>query len=245
MNITDIIKEKLAKKNHITVNIVGDSVTLGLSHCTPDETYTACFAKMIAEAFPEYTVRRFDGITTDPLGKMDYFEGPFTVQEGNAGIIDFIRNGIGGNSVKRAHNRITDFTGTLANGQASDITTLMFGINDALRWDANRYVTPDVFKQNYKNLIDEIRERDPETTLIIMSATTNDHPIDKHCEKSAELAREEGIYYIDHFKTWADHYDEKMPNFGHGDWLSCKPGDACHPSPIGAIQIAKNMLDEF
>ena len=241
------IEKKLENKDNYTINFVGDSVTWGLSHCTAEETYVAQFAKILAQKFPQFTVRRYDGIVSNEMQPMNRFDGPIMVSEDRGTkTIDVIRNGIGGNTCVRALNRIDDFTNTLANGKEADITVLMFGINDALQSDASKYVTPEQFKINYKALIDEIRTRDPDTYLIIMSATTNDQTIEAHCEKTKELAEEEGIYFIDLHSLWQEKYDASASNFGYGDWLA-SPYDACHPSPIGAKASAEfiyeNMVD--
>ena len=239
---------KLAQKSELTVNIVGDSVTNGLNHCTPEETYTAFFAGMLAKRCPEYSVYRYDGVYPSELGPMDHFDGPITVQTGTAGVIDVIKNGIGGNTVRRAHNRIADFTGILANGKTADITTMMFGINDALKPDPAKYVTPEVYKQQYLELISDIRRIDPQTMIILLTPTTNG-PLHEYCQIIMEIAKEEDLYLIDQNHLWYDHYQEGAPNFGHGDWLSNTPGDACHPTPLGAEKIAEYMyrciFDEY
>jgi len=230
------------QKSTLTVNIVGDSITHGLNHCTPEETYTANFSRMLAEHYKSYTVRRYDGIYTalGELGHMEYFDGPFIIQHGTMGTIDIIRNGIGGNTVKRAYNRITDFTGVLVNGEKSDITIMMFGINDALQSDPAKYVTPYVFKKQYKELINTIKTLDPQTTIILMTPTTNG-PLTEYCHKISELAQEEGLFLVDQNKLWSEHYCKDAPNYGHGNWLSNIPGDSCHPTPLGAYKIAEYM----
>lgn len=78
--------------------------------------------------------------------------------------------------------------------------------------------------------------------VVIMSATTNDQTIDAHVAETAKIAAERGLVYVDQNKVWNEHYDEKMPNFGHGDWLSNVSYDACHPTPTGALQIAKTLF---
>ena len=238
-------KNKLKNNEHITIDFVGDSITHGLNYCAAEETYVAKFAAEMAKKFPEFSVYRYDGIVKDELSPLVGFEGPFLVSAGTGkGRIDIIRNGVGGNTIMRAYNRIHNFTGTLANEKEPDLTFLMFGINDALKSDESKYVTPEKFKENYKMLIDEIRVRNSGTAIVLLSSTYNGFGIKDHCEKSMELAKEENIPYIDMFKFWCDHYDENADNYGQGEWLFGN-GDSCHPMPIGAELTAKHIFNEF
>ena len=139
--------KKLKDNEDITIEFVGDSVTHGLNHCRLEETYVAKFALLIAKKFENYTVCRYDGVVADELSPMKSFDGPILVSyKDKAGKIDIIKNGIGGNTVQRALNRIGDFTGTLANGKSPDIIFMMFGINDALKSDSKKYVTAEQFE---------------------------------------------------------------------------------------------------
>lgn len=237
--------KKLKHTDDITIEFVGDSITHGLNYCRAEETYVAKFASLIAQKLENYTVYRYDGVVADELSPMKSFDGPILVsyKEGQ-GRIDIIRNGIGGNTVQRAINRIDDFTGTLVNGKAPDVIFMMYGINDALKSDSQKYVTADQFKTNYKTLLEKVKKRNPDAFIIMMGATTNDQSIEEHCEKSKELAHEENIPYIDLHKLWSDHFDADMEHFGHGDWLANNK-DACHPTPKAAHIMAEKILDEF
>lgn len=230
------------EKEIVTLDIVGDSVTQGTDHCTPEETYTAQLAQMIAAALPEISVYRYDGIVGDPMRAMARFDGPICVQQGSGKHrLDVIRNGIGGNTVRRAIRRMNDFIGMLANGQTADITAFQFGINDALRSDPSKYVTPEQFGEDYRELIHRVRTT-CETQILIVSATTNDQPIEAHVAETARVAAEVDARYLDLHAIWNSHFDPSAPNFGHGNWLSDTPGDACHPTPIGASVIAAAYL---
>ena len=244
MNKYGIIAKKLEHGEELTLDFVGDSVTRGTNHCTEDETYVARFASYLAEAFPERTVRRYDGIAPNELLPVDHFEGPKTVSEAGTLPVDVIRNGVGGNTILRAKKRIGDFTGTLANGKRPDVTFLMFGINDALIKVADRYAPPEVFKENYRGLINAIREKNPETLFVIMTPTTNDQDVSLHARRARELCLEEDIALIDTNALWSEHYDPDAENFGHGDWLA-GGRDACHPTPKGAEATGKFIFDEF
>ena len=102
--------KKLKSNTDITIEFVGDSVTNGLNHCRLEETYVAKFAILMAKKFGNYTVCRYDGVVEDELSPMKAFDGPILVSyKEKAGKIDIIKNGIGGNTVQRALNRIDDF----------------------------------------------------------------------------------------------------------------------------------------
>lgn len=237
--------EKLKNNEDITIQFVGDSITHGTNHCRIEETYVAQFTSLVARRFENYSVFRYDGVVADELSPMKCFDGPILVSyRENAGKIDVIKNGVGGNSVQRALNRIDDFTGILPNGSEPDVVFTMFGINDALKSNPQKYVTSEQFRINYKRLIDEIKSRNPDAFIIMMIATYNDQTIDEHCEKSRELANEEGIPYIDLHKLWKDHYREGAEHHGHGDWLA-NDTDACHPTPKAAYILAETIFEEF
>jgi len=239
------IMQKIKNNEDITIDFVGDSITYGMNYCRTEETYVAKFAACLSRVFSDYTVYRYDGIVEEEPPVIKKFDGPVLVASGKEkGKIDVVRNGVGGNTVVHALKRIDDFTGTLVNGKRPDITFMMFGINDALKSDPTKYVFPEEFKKNYKILIDEIRRRNDDTCIIMLSATYNDQTITEHCEKSRELAKEENIPYIDLHKLWMEHFDEDKENFGQGDWLAGGE-DACHPMPIAAEITAKYIFDKF
>lgn len=239
------IAEMLKSKNHITIDIVGDSITEGTQHCTAEETYVAQYTKMLAQKYPDVSVYRYDGIAAEnPLKPMERFDGPIEVNVGRGEKrIDIIRNGIGGSSVRIAINRMHDYTGELANGRRADITVFMFGINDALKTAPERYVSSEVFGENYRELLREFRKTE-DCEIVIMSATTNDQCIDEHVKETKIVADENGILYIDQNAVWNDHYDVNAPHFGHGEWLSEVSYDACHPTPKGAYAIAKTLFEQ-
>ena len=241
-NLTSF-KEKLKSGQDLTINFVGDSITHGLNVCGIEETYVAKFTYFLGKQFENYTVYRYDGVVKTELLPLERFDGPILISKGKGEYkIDVIKNGVGGNTAVRAYKRIDDFTGILPNGKEPDVTFMMFGINDALKIDPDKYVDAATFKNNYKILIDEVRRRNPETLIILMTATTSNITIEEHCERTLEIAEEEGFPCIDLHKLWSDHYDENTENWGHGDWLIADPW---HPTPKGAEIMAKYILDEF
>lgn len=237
------IGEILAANQDFTITFVGDSITWGENHCTPNETYVACFASMLAREFPNASVYRYDGIAggaKDPLTGYDRY----TVQSGKCGRLHVLRSGVGGNTVARAAARFADYTGTLASGTRSNVIFTMFGINDALYTDPDRYAEPSLFYENYCALLHRISESEPNADLIVMSATTNDQTIDAHVQKTYELAQDLSLPLIDLYRLWSDHYRQDAPNFGHGDWLA-GGRDACHPTPKAAQIMAEAILSEW
>ena len=235
----------LENKKHITIDIVGDSVTQGTDHCTEDETYAAQYAKMLAKKYPHAAVCRYDGVVENGLMPIKYFKGPIIVSEGDTDYkIDVIKNGVGGNTLRRAIKRIDDFTNILPNGKRADITVFMFGINDALKSDKEKYVTAQKFAADYEELLNKFKQKE-DREIGIMSATTNDQTIEEHVKAAKSVAQKNNILYVDQHAVWTKHYDKNACNFGYGDWLSNKPGDACHPTPKGAYVIAKTLFDSI
>lgn len=237
--------EKIKRNEDITIEFVGDSITHGLNNCREEETYVAKFATLIASDFKHYNVFRYDGVFNDELLPMERYDGPILVSyKENANNLYIIKNGIGGNTVQRAIDRIDDFTGISANGKVPDIIFMMFGINDALKSNPQKYVTAEQFKRNYKTLLNEIKNRNPHTLIIMMGATYNDQSVDEHCQKSKELALEENIPYIDLHELWMSHYKAEADHFGQGDWLANNV-DACHPTPKAAHILAEKIYEDF
>ncbi len=198
----------------------------------------------MARKFKDYTVNRYDGIVEHELLPMKEFEGPISVSLGESGVFDVVRNGIGGNTVARAIKRIEDFTGILANGKEPDITFMMFGINDALSSDPSKYVTPEEFKKNYSALVTEVKKRNPNTVIILMTATYNGFGIREYCLKTVQLGWEKNLPIVDLHALWSEHYDENADNYGQGNWLVGK-GDGCHPTPLAAEIMGKTICDWF
>lgn len=118
----------------------------------------------------------------------------------------------------------------------------MFGINDALKSDPQKYVLPNRFTEDYKELLYKFKQTE-NSEIVIMSATTNDQCIDEYVEAAKNIAYENDILYVDQNSAWKKRYNAELPNFGYGDWLSDNPFDACHPTPKGAHEIAKALFE--
>lgn len=239
-------RNALSHGKDVTLDFVGDSITWGLNHCTAEETFVAHFARLFASRFPKYEVVRYDGIAESEALPISRFEGPIPVGgEGRKSLAVIVRNGVGGNTVRRAIARKENFLGAMPNGKVAEITFLMFGINDALACDKSKYVTPELFEKDYEELLDYL-ECVP-TLPIVISPTYNGekYPLEKYAAVSKRVALRRGLPYLDAHKLWSDHYRKGAPRFGQGDWLSESKTDACHFSPEGSYQTAKFLLDAF
>ena len=235
--------ERFAKNRTFTITFVGDSITWGLNHCTAEETYVACFAREVAHKFLGAKVIRYDGIVEEPQGLVGY--EPVTVQEGTEGTIHIIRSGVGGNTVARAMARKQTFTGILPSKTRSDYILTMFGINDALYADPEKYVSAEVFKENYRKLLKLLKEDAPDAKIVVMTATTNDQSIEEHVKLTYELVNEENVGLIDMYALWQQQYDHEKEHFGYGDWLSDVSTDACHPTPKSAKIMGEKIFREL
>ena len=240
-----VFRQKLQEGQSLTIDFLGDSITWGLNHCSDEETFVACFARIFAEKYPHYAVYRYDGIVTSEASPLTGFEKTPVGNLSRPGECAIIRNGVGGNTVRRAINRRQDFLGAMPNGRKADLTFLMFGINDALFSDKKKYVTPAIFRRDYEELLFLLASTG--TCPIILTPTYNgtQYPLDEYAEVCRALARERDLPLIDLHELWMRHYDEKAPHFGQGDWLSDSKTDACHFSPEGARATADALFRAF
>lgn len=239
----DDIKIKINNNETVTLTFVGDSITEGTAHCTDDETFVAVFTKLLANEFPETNVVRYDGKVVGEIKPLDGYN-EVVVQDGTKSRINVLRSGVGGNTVVRATNRFSDYTGVLPCGTHSDYIFLMFGINDSISTVEAKYVTDDVFKVQYSQLVDKIIDYEPQAKIIIMPATTNDFSIHDHVKRTFEMIEEKDLLCINTYKLWQDQYDVNAENFGHGDWL-VGGVDACHPTPKASAIMAEYIFDCF
>ena len=226
------------------VNFLGDSITQGTTrHSTKDETFVAYVTDLLAADFKDTKVVRYDGRVVSELEPLDGYE-EILVQDGDKGRINVLRSGVGGNTIVRAMNRFSDYTGILPCGTRSDFIFTMFGINDALMPDPKKYVTNDVFKVQYSDMLDKLAKAEPQAEIIVLTATTNGDSIREYVYRTYEIVKEKDLPMIDTYDLWTKHYDPQADNFGHGDWLFGH-GDACHPMPKAAKIMAEFIYDNF
>ncbi len=238
------IKEKIANGETVTLTFVGDSITQGTTrHSTKDETFVAYVTDLLAADFKDTKVVRYDGRVVSELEPLDGYE-EILVQDGDKGRINVLRSGVGGNTIVRAMNRFSDYTGILPCGTRSDFIFTMFGINDALMPDPKKYVTNDVFKVQYSDMLDKLAKAEPQAEIIVLTATTNGDSIREYVYRTYEIVKEKDLPMIDTYDLWTKHYDPQADNYGHGDWLFGH-GDACHPMPKAAKIMAEFIYDNF
>lgn len=243
MKINERINNILKTDETVTITFVGDSITNGLNFCTADETYVAVFTSLIAKMYKDASIYRYDGIVVDELSPLSRYD-EVLVRKGTLGRINVIRSGVGGNTVARALNRFDDYTSLLP-AEKTDFIFTMFGINDALSPDKNKYVTTEVFRENYDKLICDLKSFWRHADIILMTATTSPYSVEEYNKTTCELAQKYNLPVIDLYALWNNHYNKDADNFGYGDWLSCGTGDPWHPTPIGARAIGEEIFNEF
>ncbi len=243
------IEAKLSAGESYLVMAVGDSITYGRNHCTDEETYLACLARAFAVRYPRARVLRYDGVPDGEMKPLAGYAGPVVVQEGTAGELVFVRCGVGGNTVRRALSRAGDYTGRFLTGQEPDLFLLMFGINDALSEDPRKFITPERFYEDQREMHALLKETDPDADIVLMTATYNDpgeqqgSRLDPYTEMTKRLAAETGSYLIDTHALWMAHYQPGTERHGQREWLSAEPSDMCHFSPEGSRATAMFIFD--
>ena len=101
------------------------------------------------------------------------------------------------------------------------------------------------FYLHYKELIELMLVSCP-TEIVLMTPTFNGpDKLDAYAQMVRKLAKEYDLMLIDLFALWQTHYNPNVDRYGQGDWLSGCKGDACHPTPIGAKEIAKYIFEQL
>ena len=248
MNQIKDVYEKYLSGKSIVLQTVGDSITWGLNHCTPEQTYTAELCKLFAENTSADIVR-YDSIAPRNTGRIKGFERIEVRNNGADRKISIIRNGVGGDSVLRALKRYEDFTGEITEGLRPDIITLLFGVNDALENDPMKFVSENIFKTNLQLLIKTIYNFNPEAAVVLLTPSYNDDGttdkscLDKYAKKVKEVGVEFNIPVIDIHKKWMEHLITGSENNGQREWLSNVKWDMTHLSPIGSRAMAEHIFD--
>ena len=251
MNIKKCISDRINKGENYLIIAVGDSITWGLNHCNEEETYCAELARLFAKSMPEVNVVRYDGIVKQERSPLYGYSEPKTVQNGSKGRLTLVKSGVGGDTVQRAINRFDDYAGGFINGESPDLFLLMFGINDALASDPDKFVSPEQFYNNYAVLCDMLKNSNPKAEIVLMPPTYNDGGtgaqscLDPYCEKVIELAQRNGLQYIDTHRLWMEHLIVGSDNYGQRDWLSGATGDSCHFSKKGANYTAEYIFSNL
>lgn len=251
VSVIDLIREKLNNNENVLITAIGDSITFGVIHCNPEETYCAELARLFAAFFPETTVLRYDGIPTDEAKPLSYYEGPFVIQDGEKGKITVVRCGVGGDTVRRIIKRSDDFTGNFITGEMPDYFLIMLGINDALKNDPQKYIIPEKFYSDLEELFEILENENSHTQVILMTPTYNDlgeshnSHLEPYCNMMKKIADEKSCKLIDTHSLWMEHLVVGAYNYGQQEWLGNKKGDSCHFSPTGSIKTAEFIFNNL
>ena len=246
------IVKRMEKSEEYAIFTLGDSITLGACASSDENTYTAVVARGLAERYSARTMIRYDGQQAKtPDGELipvERFDGPVTVQTGEKGKLTVVRCGIGGNTVRRLLNRRGDYAGRAFEGRIADLFTVCLGINDSLRKDPSKYVTPEQYKSDLFELLDLLAYTNPMADVILMTPTyyhdgsAKESYLDLYAEKMIEVAKERELPLIDLHKTWMDHMVVGGAGNGQGDWL---PFDKCHPGDLGHRLMGEEILENL
>ena len=234
MGIRKSIENRINKGENYLIIAVGDSVTWGLNHCSEEEIYRAEFARLFANSMSEANIVKYDGIVKEERRPLYGYSEPKAAQSGSKGTLTLVKSGVGGDTVQRSINRFDDYSGEFFNGERPDLFLLMFGINDAIASDPDKFVFPENFYLHYSELCSMLKKSNPNAEIVLMTPTYNDEGtctqsrLDNYCEKVIELARKNGFQYIDTHKLWMEHLIVESDNYGQRDWLSGAIGDTCH-----------------
>lgn len=251
MSIRKNISDRINNGENYLIIAVGDSITWGLNHCSEEETYCAELARLFAKSMPESNVVRYDGIVKEARKPLECYSDPVEVQRGGKATLTLVKSGVGGDTVQRAINRFEDYSGKFINGEMPDLFLLMFGINDALASDPDKFVSPDIFYLHYSKLCDMLKNSNPTAEIVLMTPTYNDNGtstqscLDPYVRKVIKLAEENGFKYIDLHKAWMEHLIVGSNNYGQRDWLSGAEGDSCHFSKKGAKDAAEYIFSNL
>lgn len=240
-----IISKMRQSRNYLILS-VGDSLTEGQRASCADTTYTAVFAKGLAERFPDRTVVRIDGKRVEK--RIDRFVRQVVQEQPEEnGKITVVRSGYGGNTVQRLLNRREDFIAHPYEGTDADLFLISVGINDSIFWVEEKYATPLQYKENLQTLLALIRQNHPGADVVFITPSWyayGEHGTDitgPYAAVMLALAAEENVPCLDMHGLWQAHYTPGQQNFGQGNWLC--DGDRAHPGDIGHAAFAQALLD--
>lgn len=245
------ITKKLENGENALIMFVGDSITWGENHCTSEETYCAEFARLIGKQFPKITVIRYDGIMQGGAMPLKGYSEPVTVQKGSGQTLTIVRSGVGGDTVRRALNRQSDYTGAFITGEMPDVFVAMFGINDALAGDPSKFILPDGFYSDLVEFCEVLEEKNVGAEIVLMTPTYNhsgkneDDGLGAYADMVKKVAAEKEMQLIDTHKLWLEHLIVESEHYGQREWLSNVEGDCCHFSPEGSRETAKFIFNCF
>lgn len=246
--IMDLIEKKINLGQNVLITVVGDSVTYGIYKAAINETYCAVLAQRLGGRFPDTQVVRYDGKMSGGSMPLAGYEEAVVVNKGNKGKITVVKCGVGGDTVRRALNRKEDYIGGFITGETTDIYMLMFGINDSLKDDASKYVSPQKFLEDLTELTSLLNRTNPNAEIVLLTPTYGDDGTSKisclepYVENMKILADEKNYMLIDTHELWMKHLVIGGENCGQGDWLA---DDPWHFAPAGGIATGNYIFEEL
>lgn len=161
------------------------------------------------------------------------------------GCYTIINRGQGGNKVTDLYARYMEDIVS----ENPDVLTILVGVNDVWHEIITHSGTPiDVFEETYMKLILDLKEKLPNTKMIMMEpfflygSATKDiwepfQEVLKYAEVCKKVAEKTGLIYIPLQKS----FDEAVKNGGDTQFLF----DGLHTNPAGAHLIATKWLEVF
>ena len=161
------------------------------------------------------------------------------------GFYQIINRGQGGNKVSDLYARYMEDIVS----EKPDVLTVLVGVNDVWHELITHSGTPiDVFEETYNKLIKDLKEKLPQTTIILMEpfflygSATKDiwepfQEVLKYAEVCKKVAERNDLTYIYLQKD----FEEAIKNGGSTQFLF----DGLHTNPAGAHLIATKWLKVF
>ena len=247
--IMDKFEDKINNGENVLITVVGDSITYGLYGAGISDTYCAVLSQRLGFRFPDTKVVRYDGKMSEGSKPLDGYEKPVVVSEGEKGKITVVKCGVGGDTVRRALNRKEDYIGAFSEtGEMPDVFLLMFGINDSLKSDASKFIEPEGFKENLRELTKLLNTENPGADLVFMTPTcggdglSKNDSVDPYADAMKEHAEETGYMLIDTHKLWMDHLEIGAEHCGQKEWLNHDPW---HYTAAGGIATGNFIFEEL
>jgi len=233
--------KKLQSGLDVLIEIVGDSVTLGVG-ATLSTCYVAIFTDRLKTLYPNSTIIRYDCdkvgggfLDNEPIPTFT----PVTIQTGTNGqTIRVVKNGVGGDTAVMLCRRIDNFT-TVFQGKLPDLIIINVAINDSLTDDTTRYSPPSRFKWQLDSLIRNIKLRTNAEVALMTPYSNYVAAMSDYVKDIEEVANMNGLQIINAYQLAMSHWVSGAANSGLGIWGS----DTWHPSIIGHADIGDLAFD--
>jgi len=124
-----------------------------------------------------------------------------------------------------------------------ELISILVGINEVWhKYKDNKFMTPQIYKDNYKKLLEEIKKKSPHTKILLIEPFC--FPIGEYEEswksdldEEIKMVRELAKTYADYFIPMQDIFNEYAKNIEMQELLS----DGVHPTELGHQMIAKEV----